>query len=164
MLYSYLCHLSSSEFQILANYVSSDDGVEQIQRECCVPFILDVITGSTAWNISSSPSTRAYSSSITSPDQPRREDGLAGTDIIREMFENVTEDAVSEYVMRLLDAILHASAHCLTLRNNSSADLWFTDTNRTRLSAFIMLLCTAFAANVSDLPHYLEIFDMIKGF
>ena len=164
MLYSYLCHLSSSEFHIFANWVSNDDGVEQIQSECCFPFILDVITGNTAWNICWSSSTRANSSKITSPDQPRSDAGLAGTDIMRDLLLNVTDVELSVYDTKPFEAILHASAHYLTLRNSSSADLWFTDTSNTRLSLCIMLLWTALAANVSDLPHCRLILDMMNGF
>ena len=111
-----------------------------------------------------SPSTSANSSRMTSPDQPRSDAGLAGTDMIRDLLLNVTDVALSVYDTKPFDAILHASAHYFTLRNSSSADLWLTETSNTRLSLFIMLLWTALAAKVSDLPHCRLIFDMMNGF
>ena len=77
---------------------------------------------------------------MTSPDQPRSDAGLAGTDIMRDLLLNVTDVAFSVYDTKPFEAILHASAHYLTLRNSSSADRWFTDTSNTRLSLCIMLL------------------------
>ena len=77
---------------------------------------------------------------MTSPDQPRSDAGLAGTDIMRDLLLNVTDVALSEYYTKPFEAILHASAHYFTLRNSSSADLWLTDTNNTRLSLCIILL------------------------
>ena len=77
---------------------------------------------------------------MTSPDQPRSEAGLAGTDIMRDLLLNVTDVAFSVYDTKPFEAILHASAHYLTLRNSSSADRWLTETSNTRLSLCIMLL------------------------